>query len=164
MTTTITHLDDGRWLVTRHGLSSHHTTLAAALAEAAWTGHLPAHRPPSASPSPAQPTAEPLHRPGSTTHPWVVSTGAAQTDYADLPGALSGLIRLAERDHAPHLGHHARAEIVRLTGARISTHPSLLVLRTIAATVKPDIYTAADHLPHGHPADLAHPLEAPPQE
>lgn len=160
--TTISHLDDGRWLVTRHGLSSHHSTLAAACIEAGWAGDLPAHRPTSLQRSPSGSTASLLHRPGSLTHPWAVSTGAQQTDYADVATALSGLIRLAEQGDAPHVGAHAQSQLAAAAGYSAGGYPSLRVLLALAAAVEPAALTAAHHQPHGVPADLAHPTE--PQE
>lgn len=157
MTTTLSRLPDGRYLVTRQGVASHHPTLTAALTEAGWDGDLPA-QPPT---KPKPPVAHLLHRPASVTHPWVVDLPwlGSKSDHPDLPSALGALITAAEEGHRPHIGPSALMQIMRDTDHIIDPHPFLGALRNLAAIARPAPHDAAAYTPHGIPADLSHPTE-----
>lgn len=170
--TTLSRLPDGRWLVTRQGVASHHPTLAAACIEAGWEGDLPAQRAPSprsslwerelaAARDGGPPTTHLLHRPGSLTHPWVLTClrDGSQVGHADLPSALGALAAAVERGHRPHIGPAALAEIIDATEHLISPYPSLPTLRALAAIARPKPLDPSSYLPHGIPADLSHPTE-----
>lgn len=158
--TTLSRLPDGRWLVTRQGVASHHGTLAAACIEAGWEGDLPAQ--PASKPKP--PVAHLLHRPASATHPWVVDLPwlGSRSEHTDLSGALGALITATEESHRPHVGPGALTAIASATGYLIGPRPSITALRALAAIARPNPFDYANHLPHGRPADLSHPTE--PQE